>query len=361
MKVTKLRTKVVRVPLDKPLATAIHRIEAVGCVLVTLETDQPGLVGEGMVFTLNGARLAVFEAMIASFADRVEGMDPHYTEALFDDVWRSVNFLGQQGIAIAALTAVDTACWDIVGKAAGQPLHRLFGACRDRVRTYASGGQWLSMTVDEIVAEAAGFVEQGFRALKIRVGSPDPATDAERVGAVRAAVGPGIEILTDANQGLDAKHAIRLGRMLEAHGVAWLEEPVPASDLSAQARVRAALDIPLAAGETVFTRHGLRDTIRAEAADILMPDLQRMGGLTEMRRAAAMAHGFDLPVSTHIFTEFSLALGGSAPNCISVEHMPWFQPLFREALEIDAGDLLIPDRPGTGFTFDPDAGSRFAV
>lgn len=359
MKITRCRTTIARVPLARPIATAIHRIDSLGCVLLELETDA-GLVGESFVQTLNDTRLGALRAMVESFAPRIAGQDPHRVAAFGQAIWDELNPIAHKGFSIAALAAIDVACWDLIGKAAGEPLHRLFGACRDRVRTYASGGLWLSQSIDELAAEAAGFVAAGFRAMKIRLGSARPGDDVERVRAVRDAIGPEIELLADANQALSPKQAIRLGRALEAFDLGWFEEPVAYQDLAACARVRAALDLPIAAGETEYTRYGMRDILAAGAVDVLMPDLQRIGGYSEMRRVAAHAATLDIPISTHVFTEHSLCFAGAEPGCISVEHMPWNAPLFNENLELDDGCLAIPARPGTGFTFDKAAIKRFS-
>lgn len=360
MKITGFKTRLVEVPLERPIATAIHQMRSVGCVLLELETDQ-GLVGESYVFTLNAVRLKALHEMLLGFAHQVEGRDPHCVGAIGQAMWDEMNPIGHKGFSIAALTAVDTACWDLIGKAAGQPLHRLFGACRDRVRTYASGGLWLSQSIDECVEEAAGFIDAGFRAMKIRVGKANPDEDVERVRALRAAVGADIELLADANQGLSVKQALRLGRKLEEFDLGWLEEPVPYQDLRGCAEVRTALDMPIAAGETEYTRYGMRDILAARSVDVLMPDLQRIGGLSEMRRACALAAAQDIPVSTHLFTEHSLCIAGAEPNCISVEHMPWYAPLFNEPMQIDDGCIVIPERAGTGFSFNPDAIRHFEL
>jgi L-alanine-DL-glutamate epimerase-like enolase superfamily enzyme len=358
MKITRANTRLVDVPLARPISTAIHQMRSVGCVLLELETDQ-GLVGESFVFTLNGVRLKALQEMLLGFTHRVEGRDPHFVAAIGQAMWNEMNPIGHKGFSIAALAAVDTACWDLVGKAAGQPLHRLFGACRDRSRAYASGGLWLSQTIDECVAEAAEFVAAGFRAMKIRIGMPRPGDDIARVRAVREAIGADIELLADANQAFGVKQAIRLGRELEAFDLGWLEEPVAYQDLRGCAEVRAALGMSIAAGESEYTRYGMRDILDARAVDVLMPDLQRIGGLSEMRRACALAAAYDIPVSTHLFTEHSLCIAGAESNCISVEHMPWGAPLFNEAMVISEGMIEIPDRPGTGFSFDQDAIRHF--
>lgn len=360
MKITGVKTTLVEVPLEKPIATAIHQMKSVGCVLLELETDQ-GLVGEAFVQTLNAVRLKALHEMLLGFTHRVEGRDPHDVAAIWQECWDEMNPIGHKGFSIYALTAIDTACWDLIGKAAERPLHQIFGACRDRIKTYASGGLWLSQSINSLVEEAHELIEAGFRAMKIRLGKPTIAEDVERVAAVRGAIGYEIELLADANQSLGVKHAIRLGRELEAFDLGWFEEPVLYHDLTGCAEVRAALDTPIAAGETEYTRYGMRDMLDAGAVDVLMPDLQRIGGLSEMRRVAALAAACDVPISTHIFTEYSLCIAGAEANCISVEHMPWNAPLFQEVMDIDAGEIAIPQRPGHGFSFDQQAIKRFSI
>jgi len=360
MKITRFKTTLVDIPLAKPIATAIHQIRSAGCVLLELETDQ-GLVGESYVFTLNGVRLKALHEMLLGFSPQVEGKDPYFVAQIGQNMWNEMNAIGHKGFTIAALAAVDTACWDLIGKAAELPLHRLFGACREQVKTYASGGLWLSQSIDECVDEAAEFIQAGFRSMKIRLGKPSIAQDVERVRAVHDAIGPDIELLADANQALTPKQAIRLGRELEEFNLGWFEEPVVYHNLRGCAEVRASLDTPIAAGETEYTRYGMREILESGAVDVLMPDLQRIGGLSEMRRVAALAASYDMPISTHIFTEHSLSVAGSEANCISVEHMPWFEPLFNESMEISDGMLRIPERPGTGFSFDQAAIKRFSL
>ncbi len=352
MKITEVSTRLVDLPLPKPIETAIHSMRSVGCVLVEVRTDE-GLVGESFAFTLNGDRVNAFDEMIIGLGELVVGRDPHETEGIWHDLWTEINPTGHKGVTVAALSTIDVACWDIVGKAAGLPLHKLFGACRSTIDTYASSGLWLSTPVDDLGAEATAFVDQGFRAVKLRIGSQTIADDVRRVQAVRDAIGPDIGLLVDANQAFSPKHAMRLAAELEAFDLVWFEEPVSADDLVGHAEVRANSRTPIASGETEYSRFGLQAMIDARAADVLMPDLQRIGGYSEFRKAAASASANHLPVSSHFFTEQSLAIAGSTQNCISVEHIDWFAPLFNEDPELIDGKLLIPDRPGTGFTFRP--------
>ena len=353
MKITKLETQIVNLPLPKPIKTAIHDMRSVGCVLLRLRTDE-GLTGEAYLFTLNGVRLKAFDEMLRGFKDLVIGRDPHHVTGIWEDIWAEINPTGHKGVTISALSVIDTACWDLIGKAAEKPLHHIFGACREQIPTYASSGLWLSASIVDLQSQAQNFLNQGFTAMKIRLGSPAPADDIARVQAVRDVVGSETGLLVDLNQGLSPKAAIRLGRDLEAFNLIWIEEPVAAYDLEGHARVTAALHTPIASGETEYTRFGMQAMIEKKACDILMPDLQRIGGLTEMRRVAALAHAHNLPISTHFFTHESLSIGGSAANCISVEHIDWFAPLFNEPVEISKGEILIPQRPGTGFSFRAD-------
>jgi L-alanine-DL-glutamate epimerase-like enolase superfamily enzyme len=360
MKIADLRTIRAEVPLEKPIRTAIHHFRSLGALLVTLDGGD-GLVGESYLFANGTSQLKAMEEMVLSLRPLVLGADADLSEALWRQMWRAINFYGHKGIAVFALSAIDMALWDLRGKRAGLPIHRLLGACRTSVPTYASGGLWLGHPVDELVAEARSFVAAGFRAMKMRLGRPRLEEDVERVAAVRQAIGTDIVLMADANQGLTVDHAIRLGRRLEEFNLAWFEEPVPAYDLAGSARVAAALDTPIASGETEYARYGFRDMIQARAADVLMPDLARVGGVSEFVKVAHMADALDLPISSHIFTEQSLTVMAALGNATYLEHMPWFAPLFREKLEMRDGEVVVPERPGFGFTFDWDAIERWRI
>ncbi len=355
-----MRTVRVDVPLERPIKTAIHDVRSVGCVLVFLDTDA-GLTGESYMFTMNAARLDVLEAMARSLERLVVGRDPHEVEDVWRVMWADVNFIGWRGVTIIGMSSVDVACWDLIGKADGVPLHRHFGGRRDSVKAYASGGLWLSLSQDELVAEAHGFLDQGFRAMKVRVGKPEIADDVARVAAVRAAVGPDIDLMVDSNQSLTVTRAIDLAKALAPSKLVWFEEPVPYTDLKGHAAIRAAIGTPLASGESEYTSDGLAAMIEAGAADILMPDLQRVGGYGEFRRIAALAAEHDIPVSPHIFSEQSLAIAGGCENVNYLEHMPWFEPLYNERMELKDGMIAMPEGPGIGFTFDMDAVERLRI
>ena len=358
MKVTGLRTERVEVPFERPVRTSIHHIESVGAVLVRLDTDQ-GLTGEAYAFAFGQHKVKVLEQMVHALARHAIGRDPAWVQTIWQSMWLDNNFLGHKGVAVFGLAAIDTALWDLRGKAADQPVWRLLGGMRDSVPAYASEGLFVSMSVEELQVQAREFVARGFKAMKMRFGKASVTEDAERCAAVREAIGPAVDLMADANQGFSVNHAIRLGRAIERYGLVWFEEPVQAYDLKGSARVAAELDTPIASGETEYARYGFQEMLDHGSADILMPDLQRVGGISEFMKVAHMAEAHDVPVSPHIFTEQSLQLCGAIANVNWSEHMPWFAPLYRERLEMVDGEILIPDRPGLGFTFDPAAVERF--
>jgi len=358
MKVTALRTTALHLPLPKPILSGLGEIRSTGVLLVHVETDD-GAVGENLVFTDNGKRLAVLDEMVRSLAPLIVGEDPQFSTRFWSRAWSDINFVGHKGVPVMGISAIDGALWDLRGKLAGLPIYRLIGAQRATVPTYASAGLWLSSTIPELEAEAQAFVADGFRAVKMRLGKPTVAEDVERVRAVRAAIGPSVALMADANQQLTVDRAIRLGRRLEEFDLTWFEEPLPAYDLEGVARVAAALDTPIASGETEYTRYGFRQMLELKSADVLMPDLQRVGGVTEFLRVAHMADAFDVPVSSHLFPEMSVQVLAALSNATWLEHMPWFAPLYREKLELRDGEAVVPERPGWGFTFDPAVVQRY--
>jgi L-alanine-DL-glutamate epimerase-like enolase superfamily enzyme len=353
MKVTRVETRCVTVKLDKPIGSALGQLHSFGCILVFVHCDS-GIVGENLIFTLNARRTRVLQSMVEEMADLVIGRDAGHIAGFWARAWRDINFLGHKGVPVVGISALDGALWDALGKMSNLPIYRILGGAQDRVPVYHSGGLWLSSLDKELVAEGERFAAAGFRAMKMRLGSPEPATDVARVRAVRTAIGPKIKLMADANQGLTESQAIRLGRALEEFDLTWFEEPLPAWDLDGLARVAAALDTPIASGETEYTRYGFRRMLELRSADILMPDLQRVGGVSEFIRVGHMAESYDIPVSSHLFPETSLQVLGALANTIYLEYMPWFSKLYNETIKFAEGQAIVPERPGWGFTFNQD-------
>ncbi len=265
----------------------------VGAVLVRVETDE-GLVGLGSVGTGNAGAAYIVENCLQPV---VLGANPFDVELLWEKMFRSSINYGRKGVAIEAISAVDIALWDLLGKALGQPVYNLLGGrTRDRIRVYASR-LYARNDLEKLGREAAAFVAQGFTALKQRFGY-GPADGAmgmrknlELIRSVRNAVGPDIELAADAYMGWDVPYAIRMIRTIEDAGLNlhWVEEPVIPDDIDGYARIRRSVRTPISGGEHEFTRYGFRELIRREAVDILQPDVNRVGGITEARKIWAMA------------------------------------------------------------------------
>ncbi len=341
MKVEAVETRPVVVALEAPIGSALGQIREFGCILVAVRAGD--LVGESLVFTLNNRRTAVLRTMIDELAEVVIGREAGHIAGFWARAWRDINFLGHKGVPVVGISAIDGALWDLFGKSCCQPLYRILGGASDRVPAYHSGGLWLDRSVDALVAEAEGFVAAGFRAMKMRFSGQDDDTDIARLRAVREAIGPGVRLMAGANQGMTEAGAIRLGRRLEEFGLTWFEEPLPAWDVEGLARVAAALDTPIASGETDYTRYGFRRMLELRSADILMPDLQRVGGVSEFIRVGHMAEAHDVPVSSHLFPEQSVTLLGALSNAMYLEYMPWSSKLYRERLAFEDGSAIAPE------------------
>jgi L-alanine-DL-glutamate epimerase-like enolase superfamily enzyme len=360
MKITRLRTQLVQMPFDPPIGLGMAVLRTSGLVLVFLESDQ-GVVGEGLVFSFNGQRLAVLDEMVRSFEPLLIGLDPHMSGSFSTRAWADLRNYGSAGISVMGLAGVECALLDLRAKLLDINVSRMLGACRTTLPVYHSSELWVSQSIDQLQRAATEHVKQGYRAMKMRL-IGDIKKDVERVRSVREAIGPDIGLLADANQKLSVPQAIRLGRMLEEFNLTWFEEPVAAHDHEGEAQVAAALDTPIASAESVYTSRGIFEVLQHRSCDVLMPDLLRMGGPTEFLKAAHLAEAFSMPVSNHTYPEMSLALMATIPNGMILEYMPWVSPIYLQQIELDKqGQAIVPDRPGWGFGFDPAAIKRFAV
>ena len=358
MKITRLRTQVVEFPYDPVIELSPGAMLRTGsCVLTFLESDQ-GVTGEGLVYTFNGNHTKISDELVRGFAPLIEGADPSQAGALFTKAWNSIRTLGQGGPAVNAIAALDMALWDLRAKLAGLNVSGLIGACHTTLPVYDSGSYWVMLTPDELQRNVEASMKRGFRAFKLRV-TDNIAKEIPRVKAVRDVIGPDAGLLVDLNQRTNVPNAIRLGRALEEFNLTWFEEPLPYHDHDGEAEITAALDVPVASGESVYTSRGILDMLKVRACDIVMPDLQHMGGPTEWLKAAHYAEAFNIPCSNHCYTEMSAALLAATPNANWLEYMLWLEPIYRERIELNKnGHAVMPTKPGWGFSFDPDAIKR---
>jgi L-alanine-DL-glutamate epimerase-like enolase superfamily enzyme len=359
LKVTDVVIHRLSVPLPRPVRTARHDHAHADTVAVEMRTDA-GLVGAGYCFAFGARRARALAELVEDLAELYVGHAPA-PPARHAAAWRALNFIGHAGPPLMALAALDTACWDLAARAAGLPLFRYLGGDRTCVPTYASSGLWIDYSVDALLKEAEAFRAAGYRAMKLRVGRANPEEDVERVRILRDALGGDAALLADANQGWDEATALRVGRRLQDYDLYWLEEPVSYDDLAGCARIAAALDMRIATGETDYGSAAMKRHLEARAADVLMPDLQRMGGPTEFLRAATLCHAWQQPVSSHLFTETSAHLLAAAPNALILEHMAWWEPLFTAPTTIEAGCVVLSEQPGIGVELSQAALNRYKV
>jgi len=354
MKITDIETQPVVVPLAKPVGFALGKITCFGCVLVTVRTDQ-GLVGENLVFTLNDIRTRVFVEMIDSLKPLLIDTDPAFTGRFWAEAWRGVNFIGHKGVSVVGLSALDGALWDLNAKAAGLPLFRMLGGVRTHVPAYHSGGLWLSASLSELEEEAGRMVEEGFKAIKLRLGAPTAGADRERVALVRRVIGPSIKLLTDANQSLTENEAIRRGRMLEEFDITWFEEPLPAEDISGHAHLAASTSLPIAVGESIYSVSHFREYLAAGACGIVQVDVARIGGITPWLKTAHLAESFNVKVAPHFLMELHVSLAAAVPNALYVEHIPQLRRLTTSEITIENGHAVPSPEPGLGIDWEYEA------
>lgn len=362
MKIDRIRTAKVSIPIDPVLTmVASPPLEMVDCLLVSVDTDD-GLTGESYIWTFGRRRLSIYEALIQFMEEIVVGQDPCDVQTVNQSLWASVlHGLGSKGVAVSGISLIDWACWDILGKSLNASVSQMLGRVRDRIPTYASCGLWWGMSQKELCAQAKSYVAAGFRGMKMSIGMRSVDEDEARVRAVRDAIGPDIDLMADAVQSLSVQNALELGRKLEKYNLVWIEDPITCYDLDGHAYLAKSLDTAIATGEHEYGQHGFRVLIEQGQVDILLLDLSRVGGVRDFMAVAEMAAARDIPILNHISTEHSLQLCGSAPNCLYAEHTSWVEPLFDEKMELEGGDLIIPDRPGFGFTFAADVVDRFGV
>jgi mandelate racemase len=259
-----------------------------------------------------------------------------------------------------ALSAIDVAAWDVLAIAAGQPLARFLGASPRPIPAYNSCGLGL-MAPEAVADEAEQLLAGGFRAIKLRLGYPTLAADIAALRAVRKRVPADIAVMVDYNQALTLAQALERGRALDQEGVYWLEEPIRHDDYAGNARLVRDLTSPVQIGENFNLIAAMQAALDAGAADYVMPDLDRIGGVTGFMRAAALAAARGIEMSSHLFPEVSAHLLAATPTAHWLEYMDWAAPILAEPLKIVDGHARVADRPGNGLVWSPDAVARYRI
>lgn len=348
----------VRVPMRRPLGTSVTRITEAPLLLLDVRTEQ-GITGRAYLFcyveSAGQAALPLVRDVNAVLAG-----SPAAPAVVRETLESRFKLLGVRGLVSAVLSGVDTACWDALAIAAGVPLARLLGATVRPIPAYNSNG--LGLVEPRAAAEEAQeLVAEGFRAIKMRLGRPSARDDLDAVRAVRAAIDADVALMADYNQALRLADALERCRALDDEGLSWIEEPVRHDDYASNARLAAELRTPVQLGENFAGPRAMAVALARRAADLVMPDLDRIGGVTGWLEAAALADVAGIPVSSHLFPELSAHLLAATPTAHWLEYVDWANPVLREPLVVADGHAQPPDRPGNGLAWDDDAVARYRV
>jgi len=348
----------VEVPLRYVLGTSAATVKAAPLLLVDLHTDE-GVTGRSYIFCYRRSGAKSVALVLQDAAEVVAG-ERIAPLAMAAKLQRRLALLGVTGIARMALSAFDMALWDALAVAAGVPLASLLGAAPRPVRAYNSCGLGL-MGAPAVADEAEALLAGGMQAVKLRLGYATLAEDLAVTRAVRARLPDAVQVMVDYNQALSRVDALERGRALQSEGIAWLEEPIRHDDLAGNAEIARALHLPLQLGENFDGPKDLLRALQAQACDLVMPDVARIGGVSGWMQAAGVAEAHGIPMSSHLMPEVSAHLLAATPTCHWLEYVDWTDAIAAEPVRIVDGSWPIPQRPGTGLAWDADAVARYRI
>jgi mandelate racemase len=358
--VRSIRATPVEVPPNFILGTSRGAFRQVPLLLIDLNTEE-GITGRSYVFCYLRAAAGAIVNLIDDIEDMVEGerVDP---AALWAKLAGRFALIGVQGIVRMAMSGVDMALWDALALAAKMPLARMLGAEPKPIPAYNSCGLGLMDDLGALAAEAENLLAVGqFRAVKLRLGYPTLERDIAAVHAVRQRIGDDVALMADYNQALSVDDALMRGRALDQENIYWLEEPIRHDDYAGAARLAHELKTPIQIGENFSLPVGMATALEQAKPDYVMPDLERIGGVSGWRAAAQLAADRNVKMSSHLFPEVSAHLLAATPTCHYLEYVDWANPLLREPLALAGGHAVVPDRPGNGMVWDEKAVKRYLL
>lgn len=326
-------------------------------IVVRIWTD--GVSGLGYCFDFRPGFARAMGEVIKELAPDLVGKDANQIRARWQQCFYALRFLGQHhGIGLAALSAIDTALWDAMGHRLNVPLHHLWGAARNAIPTYATGGL-PHMSAEQVADIALEYQSMGYKALKTRVGvNEDWRVDVRRIATIRERVGENFEIFVDAHMEYERHAAVEAGRGFYELSVPWFEDPLPPTDIEGYTWLRRVTKVPIVHGENVYARAGMLEILRAGAADILMVDSMHCGGPTEMRDIAALSAAHHVPISTHGFHPFAPHFLAATDNPSLLEYQDGIVVFDDEILQ-DEGLVTLSDRPGFGVSLSDERIARY--
>ena len=346
----------VEVPMTYALGTSRGAITKAPLLLIDVDTEE-GVTGRAYLWCYLPEAMPAIASILGAVRDTLKG-DPLAPVDLYGKLSRRFALIGVQGIVRMALAGFDMAAWDALARAAQLPLVRFLGSQPKKIPAYNSCGLGL-MPADKLADEAGKLLAGGFRAMKLRLGYPTLNEDLSAVRAVRKRIGEDVTLMVDYNQALSLAQALERGRALDQEGIYWLEEPIRHDDYKGYAALVRELAVPIQIGENFSESDAMLTALDAGACDYVMPDLERIGGVTGWLRAAALAATRRMEMSSHLFPEISAHLLAASPTCHYLEYVNWADKILEEPLRIENGFAIIPDRPGNGMAWNTKAVERF--
>lgn len=320
-------------------------------VLLTLHCSD-GMEATGYAYTIGTGGSSVIALLKDHLVPRLIGRDPVCVEAIWKDLFFHTHATAVGAITSLALACVDTALWDWRARRQHLPLWRVLGGAQARVPLYTTEGGWLHLSPQALVDQTLQAQAEGFKGAKIKIGRPHVSEDVARLSAVRAAVGSDFELMTDANQGLNRAEAVRRAHAFEGLGLAWIEEPLPAEDVSGHAQLCRHTATPVAVGESLYHPMQFREYLEQGACTIVQPDVARIGGITPWIKTAHLAEAFDVPVCPHFLMELHVSLCAAVPNARWVEYIPQLDDITTSRMRVQDGHALPPEEAGLGIAWD---------
>lgn len=354
MKIISVNTTVISRQVKKPVMDGMWTYDAGGLLIVRV-IGENGITGYA---TSNFGRIKkgayILQKLIEDeLAPEIIGKDAYFVRGIRETLWNAAHYHDVVGLSQFGIAALDIAVWDLLGKTAGLPCAKLVGACRDKIPAYAMVG-WYYEDERDFIKHCEDAVDEGFLALKIKVGRNSLKDDIDRIRLVKRSVGDDVQIMVDANQALDFPEAVRRGRAYEEEGVLWFEEPMPPRMVENHVRLAQTLDIPIAIGENHYTRFQFYEAIRAGMMDIVQPDNRRSGGFTEWMEIGAISDAAGLKLASHGGGPANVNMLCTIPNAIFLESGSLRNEnlLQKYKMRLVEGKLMLPDVPGMGTEVD---------
>ena len=356
--IRRIRTRAVNAPMKRPLRTSVGAVTVAPLVLVDIETEE-GITGHAYLFSYLDSISAQLRGLVQTMATDLVGqrVAPVDIQQKAEQRFRLV---GTRGLVGFALAGIDVACWDVLAKSLGQPLAVLLGGEVRPIPAYNSNGLGL-MPAEEAADEAMELLAEGFSAIKVRLGHPNLETDLRTVRTIRSRIPSGTILMSDYNHALTVAEAVKRGQALDSEGLYWIEEPTAHDDFAGNATIAREVKTPIQIGENFTSVREMGAAIAARASDFVMPDLERIGGVTGWLRAAGIAESAGIEMSSHLFAEVSAHLLAITPTRHWLEYVDWADAILQEPLHPQNGCVAASNRPGVGLAWNEDAVRHYSA